>query len=1302
MKRILALIMVLSLTLCAALPAMAQAAAGDFSSDSVATPTTIDSSVQEDSGEIPVLGESEGTNENIPLPADEPLPEELVLPDELPPEDTIQTILPDGGVIMPMSGWIGEDSEFFTRIRILVSDSTTGQPIRGAEFALYRSDDTFMEYLTTDYYGTATSSDVSVYYDYYLVEYNTPEGYQANHERKNIVLTEECAPSRVDVYAEYDPITGHIKVIKTNENGDPLPGVSFHVYSYHSGSYVEDITTDENGEALTGELPYGWFEFYEYSAPAGYATGGSWSAMTDEHGEIEELHITNYLARGSLRITKTGNDGRAIGSAVFSLFNAETDEWIEDIITNTSGYAYSSDLMVGDYYAVEKSVPNPYKLDTEPQYFSITYSGQTYNMSVVNEVDGQNGRVKIIKTDDGINPVPLDGVVFGLFRAWDNKRVESLTTGADGTVESSLLIPGDYYLVEETGKSGYTTVSGQIPFSVDGSGTTVEKTVVNPKERVFGKVKVVKVDDEGNPIPGISFGIYCVAKDNLLGELTSSEDGTDTSGVLNAGDYYLLERNCDTVDGYVISTERHPFTIDTSGEIVTVTVVNPRISGAVKVIKTGDSSEMLPGVVFGIYDAETDTEIGKLTTGEDGTATSNTLYYGGYYLKELSTVEGYELLNTPIPFSILEQDVVLEIPVTNPLITGGVTIIKISGQEIIPSIVLLSEDTEDPYAYLSGAVFGLYNSQGQKLAELTTGEDGRAVYEGLPRGLYYLLELKSPEGHVLSGDMIGFRIDEQGQMVEKIVSNSKGYGVIEVHKTGESDEALPGVKFEIIRVSTGEKAGEITTDENGIASIELPLGHYSLVETVTVQGYTLLSGSISFALETEGETMRLNVQNQREQVDTGKIKLIKVDSADNKIKLAGATFGIFRTIDNVKVGEITTDSDGTAVSLDLPIGEYYLLEQKAPTSYSLNPNRQPVTVTSGKTIEITVSNTLLPPETGTVKIIKKNDDGKLLEGALFFVYSTDTDKKVGELKTGKNGIATLELPRGSYYLREQTAPEGHRLSDEKVSFFLNVGETKELTLLNSKLTDPPATGNLQIIKSAAGTGERLEGAVFGVYREGSNTKIAELTTDAGGNASMELERGDYYLRELRAPRGFVAEKNAIPFSITSGNSVVRVEVTNTTGVGTLRLTKTGTDGKAIAGAVFTIYNWNGYRVTDITTGSDGTVVYELPAGPHYIVEKSVPNPYKLDTSEHVVVIEAGKRTDLKVVNEVIKQPDPTTPTTPPTQSAEPGPSVGITIPKTGQDFPAVRYMLQALCLVVAAGCGMMLYRMRKRGTQAQA
>ena len=89
----------------------------------------------------------------------------------------------------------------------------------------------------------------------------------------------------------------------------------------------------------------------------------------------------------------------------------------------------------------------------------------------------------------------------------------------------------------------------------------------------------------------------------------------------------------------------------------------------------------------------------------------------------------------------------------------------------------------------------------------------------------------------------------------------------------------------------------------------------------------------------------------------------------------------------------------------------------------------------------------------------------------------------------------------------------------------------------------PKTGELLIIKKAEGTGDPLANAVFGVYRVSDDSKVTELTTGADGQVSLTLNPGDYYLKELKAPYGFLAEPSRILFTVTA-NSSVKVEVTD--------------------------------------------------------------------------------------------------------------------------------------------------------------
>lgn len=1268
MKQIFSILMALCLVLGMAVPA--------FAADTGMSP------------EVPIGASDTATSTNIP---DDPIEELPSQPDtENPiPEDTDESGPPASALgqscpaaeIAPLSGFDGDGSEFFTRIRLTVTDRS-GNPIAGAVYGLYRMDSgELVDTLTTDSFGVAVSIDVPVDTDYYLIELSTPEGFLPNEETKEIYLTDACAPSRVDVGVVYDSISGKIKIIKTDEDGIPLSGAGFYLYRQTPWELVETLVTGSDGTAVTGDLPYGQYEIYEYDVPEGYSGSGWDYIFLSQHEVTEEITIVNYKATGSVRIYKTGNDERKIQGAVFAIHNADTDQRIEDITTNNSGYAYSSSLLLGNYYAVEKSVPAPYKLDDSQHGFTIGYNGQYVYLNITNEVDGESGRVKVIKTDDKDNP--LSRVTFGLFRAWDNKRMETLTTAEDGTAESDLLIPGDYYLVEESGRDGYEMSTDPTTFTIDGSSETVEKTVVNPKIRIFGKVKVIKQDDAAAPIEGVRFGLYC-SKGNLLEELVTGADGTSTSGILNEGTGYYLQELA-ALPGYLSDpTAQYLFDITQNEVIIPVTVTNPRITGAVKICKDDGNGNPLPGVVFGIFQGEQ--QIAELATDEDGTAVSDTLYYGDYELRELSTVEGYELIDTPIPFSITEQDVVLEIAVSNPLILGSITITK--------------TDTEENQ--LAGAVFGLYNSGGQKLAELITSEDGTATHTGLPQGSYFFKELAAPEGFVLTDEIIPFAIETQGQTVALAVANSQGFGMVKIIKTGENDVPLSGVTFEIYHTVTEEKVGELVTNADGIAEAELPLGRYYLVEIATAEGYRLPEGRISFALTEDGATVEMPIQNQKEPEpvpEIGYIRLVK-KSEDGKL-LPGAVFGIYRADTGAKVGELTTGSDGTATSKALPALEsgYYLQETTAPSGYKLSTDKTAFVVKNNETTEVTVINKAADspstpdpdPKPGKLLIIKKAEKtGTLLKGAVFGVYRDSDDTLVKEITTDRYGEAALELTAGDYYLRELEAPAGYKLDSGRLTFRIKSSETKEITITN-KSDAAVKPGTLLLIKKSE-DGKLLSGAVFGVYDADTREKLDEITTDRYGEAAIELPAGSYYLRELKAPDKYALSGDKISFKLEAGKTK-EITVTNkllepekTEDMGTLRLIKkaAGT-GKPLAGAVFEVFSLSGNKkVGEIVSGADGTADLELSIGEYYLLEKTAPTGYKLETAKILFRVKLGATVKVEVTN--MKDDG-----TQPVQPVDPG-TPGISIPKTGEAFPTLNYVLAGLLFALAGLCGWRLWQ----------
>lgn len=178
---------------------------------------------------------------------------------------------------------------------------------------------------------------------------------------------------------------------------------------------------------------------------------------------------------------------------------------------------------------------------------------------------------------------------------------------------------------------------------------------------------------------------------------------------------------------------------------------------------------------------------------------------------------------------------------------------------------------------------------------------------------------------------------------------------------------------------------------------------------------------------------------------------------------------------------------------------------------------------------------------GCLRITKTDADNQetKLSGAVFSVYKMENGQKAGELMTGDDGTANLDLSAGSYTLRETLAPDGYVLSPECINFSIQEGSVTELAVANRRLrqTETKAQpGALRITKRDSENGQRLKGAVIGIYHTDTNNHVETLTTDRRGVAETELEPGNYYYLELEAPDGYVLEEEKTSFSIESGKT----------------------------------------------------------------------------------------------------------------------------------------------------------------------
>jgi uncharacterized surface anchored protein len=857
------------------------------------------------------------------------------------------------------------------------------------------------------------------------------------------------------------------------------------------------------------------------------------------------------------------------------------------------------------------------------------------------------GQVKITVTDESGNPVSnVDYEVYTDYGKMSQTLVDSIITGADGMALFTLPY-GDYTIIEFY-LPGFHR-NNPIALSLDSAYVEYQHTITP----FYNAVSVNLKDTEGNPIPGATIGIgkYDSASVSWSGyaEITTDSTGAAFLDKLRTGYYYSYVK---AATGYFIDKKTYTFSFNGNGRTTEQSLVAQRISGSVKVISTDNSGNPLSGVSYGVYDSQ-QTLAEELTTGADGSAVSGTLLYGDYELVERDAAEGYAPITEPIHFSIVTHGEVVQKTVTHGLNSGAVRII-VTGDN----------------APLPGAVFGVYNASTDEQADtLTTGSDGTATSAALSPGEYYLSQLTAPQGFTPIAASVGATVTA-GNTADVFIYNTAvpANGYIRLTKLEEgTNKPLAGVVFGVYDASDNSKVEELTTGADGTAVCELPAGVYYLIELRGLDGYEITTDKTGITVN-PGETAEITIYNALLPT-TGYIRLTKKAEGTDAL-LPGAVFGVYTVSGDAKVAEMTTGADGTAL-IELTAGDYYLLEEKAPDGFTLSTERISVTVRAEETANITVTNEETPEVPGSyVKlVVLAEGTGERLPGAVYGLYAQGSDIKLGELTTGADGAASsAALLSGDYYLLGQTAPAGFLLDYEKANFHLDAGETETVTVFN--VPDVPmmavqVTGTLHLTKKAETSGELLPDAVFGIYDAVMDKRIGSITTGADGTAAYGLPEGNFYLVEEKAPEGFALDTERIPFSIILGDTT-NVEVTNKAEQGGVRLTaKDGESDAALAEAVFGVYDAGDNKVSEMTTGANGTAFRELPAGVYYLLEQDLPADYSLCSDRYGFYVTTGHTSEVLVVKE------------------HDAPAPDYEIPQTGEPFPWRNYALAALCLCMA-------------------
>ena len=937
-------------------------------------------------------------------------------------------------------------------------------------------------------------------------------------------------------------------------------------------------------------------------------------------------YVKMKVSYGSCQIVKTSEDGKVDGINFTISGNG-----VNQTVTTANGGKFQIDnLMPGVYTVTEQSID---KYVPQEVLRVTVVAGQVATVNFNNVL--KRGNLQVIKSsEDNL----VEGVKFHLY----------------GTSLAGIAV--DEYAV--TDKNGVATfkdvlISGSTPYTLEEVDTAIRYVVpekqtapIQWKEvtnrdftNILKKfsVTVTKSDREEGTAQGdakLSGAVYGIYKgDTLVDKYVTDSDGQFTTKEYVCDSDWTI-REITPSEGYLLDKTIHKvgaepklFTIEHN--LVANDVTEQVMKGNIAIIKHTDDGETKietpeNGAEFEVYlkssgsfeKADKD-ERDTIVCDENGFAQTKNMPYGVYTVHQTKGWEGRELMKDFDVF--ISQD-------------GQTYRYLINNANFESYIKVVKKDAETgktiPYA---GAGFQIYDPDGNKVSMTFTYPTPTTIDT--------------------------FYTDADGQLVtpEKL-DYGKGYSLVEVQAPyGYVLDSTP-VSFDVTE--------ENSTQEGGITLIKVDKPNMAQKGTISVEK----TGEVFFGVNVSGE----------EDEDVIYQPVYKVKG------LAGAVYEITADEDVITpdgtlryhkgdvVDTVTTDEDGTAKSKELYLGKYTVVETKAPTGMVINKEKHSVELTyAGQDVAVTETATSFVNERQKVKIslekileqdetfgIGKNDEIKNISFGLYakedVVSSSGTvipaDGLIEIITLDENGAATAntDLPFGSYYVKEIATDEHYILSDTQYPFtFEYAGQNTETVEI--KVNDGKPIENKLIYGSVSGkkideNGEALGGALIGIFKadETEFTKehaIMTATSEKDGSFSFaKVPYGQWIIREIEAPEGFVLDDTSYKVNIGENEQVIEVEITDEYIHGNIELTKVDADylDNKLTGATFEVYkDVNGDGKLDDGDELIGnleetaTGIYEMKEllyGKYLIRETKAPEGFVLDKGVYSVFIEKDETT----------------------------------------------------------------------------
>ena len=933
--------------------------------------------------------------------------------------------------------------------------------------------------------------------------------------------------------------------------GDPVIACAeelMAVYNSLKGTHYTSIDEELDGRSFRDRTQFildggaglwGDCKVYLYSfTGAGSEAHPASSVQKVILGELTPTTTTHEDYSLIVKKVDATNPSKGLAGAGFHI-QSENGSFSKDVVTGPDG-TYKQDQLDPGTYAVTETAPPPggYEIDNPgPQY--VVLPGNGNNTVTVTFMDsppsGGEGTIRKVDADD-----PSKGLAGAVIKITgvDNSFTGTYVTGEGGyltDVPWDTMPIGSYVAEEMTPPEGYTKSPDQnkIKQSFVWDGKTDVSLVFENDSKV--KVKLIKLDDSNNPLPGAVFNI--LRDGQIVGTEATKEDGSITVTDVEEGMYAFVEVSAPSpwakLDEPVFA-HIDQATIN-GGGTVTVTAADKRLPNLTILKRDAQTGDVVAnahfeirGIHYGFHD--------DVTTGPDGKAVLTAIPSDSYEVTEKSVPDPWVVGDEPTQTIWLgagdDQQLVFD-NLKQPLL-------KISKVE----------KGTNPAVYIPNTNFLIEAIDGDYRHDVTTGPDGTVELRVAP-GSYKITERSVPEPYYISDTPSQTVSLNPGDEKEVLFENQKK--PLLTLKKIDADSQTPIPKTVLtVKALDGTYQDDWTTGPDGTVSLRVEPGTYEITEKSVPSPYYLPDKDAD-----RTQTITLSAGDEKTVVFRNRkapeVTVFKENSITGE-PIEHAKFHIVYTSNGeaaeapatIDYGEVFTDARGEIrvheLGKRLYPGEFTITEVEPADGFQLKePLTQTVIIHGNESKTVRFQNTPL-----SALVVWKYDSvtGEPVEGAIFQVrYMSGTSGSggtvIGTYKTGPGGSFTINRLKAGAYTVEELASDGDHVMDTAPQTAYISG--KEQDVVQLYFGNSPK-GSLLVKKIDASTHEPLSDCEFfitdshGTMLGDANGKF--VTDSAGTILISNIDPGTtLVVRETRAKENYILDDVPQTATIKAGQTV---------------------------------------------------------------------------------------------------------------------------------------------------------------------